>query len=87
MERWLSLKILESSLSQNQSKKACIHISVPKRAVKLAVTRNRIKRVLREAVRRDPFFERAGIYRLQVRQLPQKVDLSSARAILEELHD
>ena len=87
MERWLSLKVLESAWSQASSGKARVLISIPKRTVKLAVTRNRLKRVLREAVRRDPFFAAGKIYRLQVREMPKKVDLDAARATLEALHD
>ena len=97
MERWLSLKILESAPSQASSgppkagpplaERARVQISIPKRTVKLAVTRNRLKRVLREAVRRDPFFAAGKIYRLQVREMPKKVGLDAARATLEALHD
>ena len=87
MERWLSLTVLESHSSDTNPKKARVHISIPKRTVKLAVTRNRMKRVLREAVRLDPFFGNHKIYRLKVRGLPQKVDLEAARRILEVLHD
>ena len=87
MERWLSLKVLESAWSQASSRRVRVLISIPKRTVKLAVMRNRLKRVLREAVRRDPFFVVGRIYRLQVREMPKKVGLDAARATLEALHD
>ena len=87
MERWLSLKVLESAGPQASSGRARVLISIPKRTVKLAVMRNRLKRVLREAIRRDPFFEDGRSYRLQVREMPKKVGLDAARATLEALHD
>jgi ribonuclease P protein component len=82
MGRWLSLTVLKSSPSD----KPRVLISVPKRAVKLAVRRNRLKRVLREAVRRDPFFNQERTYRLQVHEWPQNVDLKSAQKTLGALH-
>ena len=87
MERWLSLTVLEPPSPEMNPKKARVHISIPKRAVKLAVTRNRLKRLLREAVRRDPFFGRVSVYRLKVHQLPEKLDLAAAQRTLEALHD
>jgi hypothetical protein len=82
MERWLSLTVLDPS----PSPKARVHISIPKRAVKLAVRRNRLKRVLREAVRQDPFFGKKGVYRLKVNGWPALANVRAARAALEALH-
>jgi RNase P protein component len=87
MERWLSLTILESPSSVRSSQQARVHISVPKSTVKLAVTRNRLKRVLREAVRRDPFFGRKGVYCLRVHRMPRETGLAAAQKTLETLHD
>ena len=87
MEHWLSLTVLESPSSKTNPRKARVLISIPKRTVKLAVWRNRLKRVLREAVRRDPFFVRDRIYRLKVNELPKKMDLDAARRALEASHD
>ena len=87
MERWLSLTVSEPSSSEKQSPKARVYISIPKRTVKRAVARNRLKRVLREAVRRDPFFGRDGIFRLKVCALPVRVNLAAALRSLEALHD
>ena len=83
MEHWLSLTVFKTSSSETPS----VFISIPKRAVKLAVKRNRIKRVLREAVRLDPFFDKTKIYRLKVNQMPVKIDLKEARKALSSLHD
>lgn len=83
MERWLSLTVLKSS----PSGKHRVLISVPKRAVKLAVHRNRLKRVLREAVRRDPYFTTEQVFRLKVHESPKNIDLKLAQKTLETLHD
>lgn len=85
MERWLSLKILESPSFPKKprcSSKARVYISIPKRTVKLAVIRNRIRRVLREAVRLDSFFVDGRVYSLKVLRLPETVDFHSAREAL-----
>ena len=86
MEQWLSLKVLESPLPDPANRPPKVYISIPKRTVKLAVMRNRLKRVLREAIRRDVFFERDKTYRLRVNGLPKIVDLKSAQRVLEALH-
>lgn len=83
MKRWLSLKVADPS-STGISR---VLIAIPKRTVKLAVARNRLRRVLREAVRIDPFFKKAGTYRLMVHEMPQDLDLKAAQRILETLHD
>jgi ribonuclease P protein component len=83
MERWLSLTVLNNPSSETPR----VYISVPKRAVKLAVKRNRIKRVLREAVRLDPFFAKNRIYRLRVSEMPIQIDLKEAQKALSTLHD
>lgn len=86
MERWLSLTVLSSPRSETNPRKPQVLISVPKRTVKLAVTRNRLKRVLREAVRSDPFFGTGKVYRLKVNGMPKNLDLAQARRTLEALH-
>ena len=85
MERWLTLTVLSSPRSETNPRKAQVQISIPKRTVKLAVTRNRVKRVLREAVRSDPFFGTGKVYRLKVNELPKDLDLAAARRTLEML--
>ena len=86
MEQWLSLKVLESPLPDSVNSPPKVYISVPKSTVKLAVMRNRVKRVLREAVRRDVFFEKDKTYRLRVNRLPKIMDLKTAQKVLEALH-
>ncbi len=86
MEHWLSLKVLESPLPDLINRPPKVYISIPKSTVKRAVMRNRLKRVLREAVKRDSFFENDKIYRLRVNGLPKSVDLKTAQKVLEVLH-
>jgi len=80
MERWLSLTV-----SNLVSSKA-VYISIPKRIVKRAVARNRVRRVLREAVRLDPFFREEKVYILKVLRLPKTVDLPMAKKAIETFH-
>ena len=82
MDRWLYLTVSESP-----SSKPRVHISVPKRIVRLAVARNRIKRVLREAVKLDAFFNQNQVCFVRVQRLPLKVNLETARKALQMLHD
>ena len=86
MEHWLSLTVLGPPQSAPTIRQAKVHISVPKAVVKLAVARNRLKRVLREAVKMDPFFAKDRSYRLKVKLLPRTVDLKTAQKGLEALH-
>ena len=81
MERWLSLTVSKLVSSR------VVHISIPKRLVKHAVVRNRIRRVLREAVRLGPFFKEEKVYLLRVSRSPKTVDLSMAMKTIESLHD
>ncbi len=86
MEHWLSLKVLESPLPDPIKRPPKVYISIPKSTVKMAVMRNRLKRVLREAVKRDSFFENNKIYRLRVTSLPKTVDLRTAQKVLGVVH-
>ncbi len=81
MERWLSLTV--SKLVSSKT----VHISIPKRVVKRAAVRNRIRRVLREALRLDPFFQEDKVYLLKVSSLPKAVDLAMAKKALGAFHD
>lgn len=73
--------------SENHLPKSRVYIAVPKRLVKKAVTRNRIKRVLREAVRMNSFFLGGKTYFLKVLRLPEQVDLRSAKEAVLKLCD
>jgi ribonuclease P protein component len=54
--------------------------------VRLAVRRNRLKRLLREVVRKEPFFADAGkAYFFRVHALPEDLDLKRVLATVNEL--
>ena len=85
MERWLVLKVSEEKRPQSTVRKAPFLISIPKKVVRLAVRRNRIKRVLREALKDRPFLGRNKVYVFKVMRFPKKVSLESARLAVHEL--
>ena len=86
---WLDLKVSERGAARSSSPKAPYFISVPKRVVNLATRRNRIKRLIREAVRKsalDPGPDK--IFTWQVVKLPpDNLGLQSVVQTLKELAD
>lgn len=76
MERWLSLTV--------SAGKPQVLISIPKKVVRLAVRRNRIRRVLREALRQEPFTP-SKTHIFKVFRSPEEVDLHIARKAVHEL--
>ena len=85
MERWLSLRVSEEEHPESKPRKSLFLISIPKKVVRLAVHRNRIRRVLREALRNKPFFEENKTYLFKVLRSPEGVNLESARVAVHEL--
>ena len=86
-DNWLTLKVSHSSLSKPQeSKEAVLMISVPKRIVKLAVHRNRLRRLIREATRnKDVFRESNKVYHFYVQKAPANASLGSVQKMIQEL--
>lgn len=61
-------------------------ISVPKKSVRLATQRNRIKRLIRESVRLDGLFGEADkTYLLKVQRDPGTIGLADTRRVLSGL--
>ena len=85
MERWLSLKVSEGKRPENGTRKSSLLISIPKKIVRLAVRRNRIKRVLREALRSKPFLKENKVYVFKVFRSPEKVSLESAQLAIHDI--
>lgn len=85
MELWLSLTVSEEKFPKNRARKSPFLISIPKKIVHQAVRRNRIKRVLREALKNKLFFEQNKIYVFKVLRSPIKVNLQSAKIVIDEL--
>ncbi len=80
---WLTLR--SSKADPGKNLKRSFFVSVPKRIVKLATQRNRIKRLVREAVRKDPYFDRVGfIFELKVTAAPKTPGLSEVKDLIEK---
>ena len=84
MERWLSLRVSEEKPPESKARKPLFLISIPKKIVRLAVRRNRIRRVLREALR-DRLLVEEKVYLFKVLRSPENVDLESARQAIHEI--
>ena len=84
---WLSLKILEKAAGQSRgAKKALVYISIPKRVVGLVTGRNRIKRLIREATRRENWVNDTGkVYTFRVHKFPEKLNLDEVKKTITEL--
>lgn len=80
--RWLSVKMVPAA--DARSSKA--HISIPKKVVRLATRRNRLKRLLREALRESgrPAAHEAAVFYLRVHRSPAGPTLAEARAALAQ---
>lgn len=80
------MKIREKKNFTDRSEKPQVLISVPKRIVRLATARNRLKRMIREAVREDIFFkDRQKIYCLYVLKNIERLKTQDVRKSLEAL--
>lgn len=89
---WLSLKIIDrrtpppGGTARPLSPRYRLLISVPKKSVRLATQRNRIKRLIREAVRLDGLFGEADrTYLLKVQRDPGGIGLDQTRQQLHAL--
>ena len=85
MEQWLSLTVSEFHSPKFGVPGPLVFISIPKKIVKQAVQRNRIKRVLREALRREKPLTEAKKHVFKVLRSPENVDLNVARQAVHEL--
>ena len=81
---WLSLKVAR----RPEQTRPEVFISIPKKAVPLAVKRNRLKRLIREAVRGDDFFKAPGqVYVLRAGAFPGPVKLDAVKRTIAELKE
>jgi len=85
MESWLSLAVSGKDNSVKAFDKALFFIAVPKKVVSRATARNRVKRLIREAVRGDVFFEANKIYAFKVRSVPKNLDLRAVQKTIDRL--
>lgn len=92
-ESWLFLKVSEKDPLKSNKKaldgergRTTLFISVPKKLVPLATRRNRLRRLIREAVRHDPFFSvAAGRYEFKVTSSPGEPGLNEVKAALKKI--
>ncbi|MBI2095399.1 MAG: ribonuclease P protein component [Candidatus Omnitrophica bacterium] len=76
---WLSLRISATGDAKAGGGPR-FFISVPRKVVRLATERNRIKRLIREAVRLDPGFGTGGkVFYFSVRKKPARPNLEDVR--------
>lgn len=79
MTSWLTLRLSEPVLSTGRADSPKALISIPKKAIRLAVRRNRIRRLLREVLRREPRFGPERVYHFRVARQPDSPDYDSVR--------
>ena len=81
---WLSLKTASRDVADQSAKHE--HLSVPKKIVRLATARNRVKRVLREALRATKTLRSSGKnYYFRISRAPSPETLRHAGETLREL--
>lgn len=83
---WFSFEVSEKDPRKTGSAKPLIFISIPKKAVHLATDRNRIKRLIREAVRENSCFkDPSKVYLFRVLKAPSKPRLSQVQGLLKKM--
>lgn len=80
---WLTLQVVSSPAPGN-SKNNLLFL-IPKRVIPLAARRNRIRRLLREAVRLDAWFKKTNVYKFRVGRLPKELNLKIVQTEFEKL--
>lgn len=65
---WMSLRIV--SADSGFANKPVVHIGISKRVAPQAVRRNRLKRLIREGLRRKIRLEPGNLYRIRVDRYP-----------------
>jgi ribonuclease P protein component len=83
---WLSLRVSESNNSGTKNqKKPAVFISIPKKHVVLATKRNRLKRLIREVIRSEPFFKRSGaVFFIRVNQMPASLEFPAVKEAIQQ---
>jgi|GEM_PF-2875661 len=85
LKGWLSLKVQDKPRSGNDLHKALLLVSIPKKIVRLATRRNRLKRLLREAFRKESRLEPEKAYLFRVMQNPGDLGLKETKNIMNGL--
>ena len=79
---WLSLKIQKSVIPGRSFN---LFISVPKKIVHLATERNRIKRLVREAFRKESSLDSGKTYAFRVMNKPGAIGLNDVKNTMNQL--
>ena len=82
---WLSLKISNKPGPESQPQKASLLVSIPKKTVRLATRRNRLKRLIREAFRNEALVRREKIYEFRVLQNPGDPGFDETKEMVKNL--
>ena len=83
---WLSLKVSDKVTIGDRVLKPGLFVSVPKKIVPLATKRNRLKRLIREAVRADDYFKKHDkVYYFRIREWPGEIRLSDVKKMIARL--
>lgn len=83
---WLSLKVSEKVILQGKRLRPGLFVSVPKGIVRLATRRNRLRRLIREAIRKDAYFgDERKIYYFRIHRWPGELGLSDVKLSIEKL--
>ncbi len=82
---WLSLKVSSKSKPSSESLKTSLLISIPKKTVRLSTRRNRLKRLIREAFRKEGLVNSEKIYQFRVIQDPGDPGFHETRDRVEHL--
>lgn len=86
MTGWLSLKITDQTAKQSLTGLALLRISVPKKVIPLATQRNRIKRLIREVIRKKPVLKNPDkIYCFKVMRKKEDIDFRAASEAIDSL--
>ena len=84
-ESWLSCEVSEKDVRQPRSAKPLIFISIPKKVVPLATGRNRIKRLIREAMRENPYLnDPRKVYFFKVVKAPLRPSLAEVQSFIQK---
>ncbi len=86
MERWLSLEVSESQGLEKGSGPSFL-IVIPKKVIRLATERNRIRRLIKESVRHDKFFQEEKVYKFKVKTRLASWSLAEVKEAIDASHE
>ena len=85
LKGWLNIRVSNQSKPGNHSRKASFLISIPKKIVDLATRRNRLKRLVREAFRKEVTIDLDKIYQFRVVRDPKDPGFDETQDVVRRL--